>query len=202
MLVIGRKGKAMELVLQKDLKHQEDGVKAVNDVFEKVYIQNPDIFYSNPIINLEDEQIYENIKKIKNNNSIDDKNITRNKDYLSIDVKMETGTGKTYVYTKTIFELNKNYGFNKFIILVPSLAIKAGTAQFIFDGYVKRHFRDVCDYKKEINLGVLSSIKNKNKKKKSRKLNGNLDFCTYVLFFFDFSRKIYWKLADIEYDKL
>lgn len=157
----------MELVLQKDLKHQEDGVKAVNDVFEKVYIQNPDIFYSNPIINLEDEQIYENIKKIKNNNSIDDKNITRNKDYLSIDVKMETGTGKTYVYTKTIFELNKNYGFNKFIILVPSLAIKAGTAQFIFDGYVKRHFRDVCDYKKEINLGVLSSIKNKNKKKKT-----------------------------------
>jgi hypothetical protein len=53
----------MELVLQKDLKHQEDGVKAVNDVFEKVYIQKPDIFYSNPIINLEDEQIYENIKQ-------------------------------------------------------------------------------------------------------------------------------------------
>ncbi len=157
----------MELILEKDLKHQEDGVKAVNDVFEKVFIEKPDIFYSNPIINLEDEQIYENINKIKNTNSIYDKNITKNKDFLNIDVKMETGTGKTYVYTKTIFELNKNYGLNKFIILVPSLAIKAGTAQFISDGYVKRHFRDVCDYKKEINLGVLNTIKNKNKKKKT-----------------------------------
>jgi len=37
---------------------------------------------------------------------------------------METGTGKTYVYTRTIFELYKNYGFSKFIIVVPSVAIR------------------------------------------------------------------------------
>lgn len=46
-------------------------------------------------------------------------------------VEMETGTGKTYVYLRTIFELNKKYGFTKFIIVVPSLAIKAGVNKSI-----------------------------------------------------------------------
>ena len=39
---------------------------------------------------------------------------------------METGTGKTYVYLRTVFELNKRYGFTKFVIVVPSVAIKEG----------------------------------------------------------------------------
>lgn len=155
----------MELVLQKDLKHQEDGVYSVRDVFEKVYIVKSNVFYANPEIPLGSQKLYENIKDIKKRNSIEDKSIRQNHDYLSLDIKMETGTGKTYVYTKTIFELNKHYGFNKFIILVPSLAIKAGTSQFISDGYVKRHFRDVCGYNKEINLGVLNNTPKKNNKK-------------------------------------
>ena len=41
-------------------------------------------------------------------------------------IEMETGTGKTYVYTKTIFELNRKYGFTKFVIVVPSVAIRVG----------------------------------------------------------------------------
>ena len=41
-------------------------------------------------------------------------------------VEMETGTGKTYVYLRTVFELNKRYGFTKFVIVVPSVAIKEG----------------------------------------------------------------------------
>ena len=44
-------------------------------------------------------------------------------------VEMETGTGKTYVYLRTIFELNKRYGFTKFVIVVPSVAIKEGRLQ-------------------------------------------------------------------------
>ena len=44
--------------------------------------------------------------------------------YCNLDVEMETGTGKTYVYLKTILELNKNYGWSKFIIVVPSIAIR------------------------------------------------------------------------------
>jgi type III restriction enzyme len=44
-------------------------------------------------------------------------------------VEMETGTGKTYVYLRTVFELNKRYGFTKFVIVVPSVAIKEGVYQ-------------------------------------------------------------------------
>ena len=44
----------------------------------------------------------------------------------SLDVEMETGTGKTYVYIKTMFELNKQYGWSKFIVVVPSIAIREG----------------------------------------------------------------------------
>ena len=48
---------------------------------------------------------------------------------VSLDVEMETGTGKTYVYIKTMFELNKRYGWSKFIIVVPSIAIREGVAK-------------------------------------------------------------------------
>jgi len=48
---------------------------------------------------------------------------------VNLDIEMETGTGKTYCYIKTIFELNKQYGWSKFIIVVPSIAIREGVAK-------------------------------------------------------------------------
>ena len=56
-------------------------------------------------------------------------------------VEMETGTGKTYVYLRTIFELNKRYGFTKFMIVVPSVAIKEGTYQTLKD--TREHFENL-----------------------------------------------------------
>lgn len=56
---------------------------------------------------------------------------------------METGTGKTYVYLKTIFELNKKYNFTKFIIVVPSVAIKEGVNKTI--EITKEHFQGLYD---------------------------------------------------------
>ena len=47
----------------------------------------------------------------------------------SLDIEMETGTGKTYVYIKTMFELNKRYGWSKFIVVVPSIAIREGVGK-------------------------------------------------------------------------
>ena len=79
--------------------------------------------------------------------------------YLPLDVKMETGTGKTYVYAKTIFELHRRYGFNKFIVAVPSLAIKAGTGQFMTDGAARKHFADVCGYDTTLDVQVLEAAK-------------------------------------------
>lgn len=57
-----------------------------------------------------------------------------------IDIKMETGTGKTYVYTRAMYELHKKCGIFKFLIIVPSLAIKEGTRNFITSGYAREHF--------------------------------------------------------------
>ena len=82
---------------------------------------------------------------------------------LNLDIKMETGTGKTYVYTKTIFEMHQKYGFNKFIIAVPSLAIKAGTEQFLNEPYARRHFADICGYGTEIETLVLEAPKSRKK---------------------------------------
>ena len=64
---------------------------------------------------------------------------------LNFSIEMETGTGKTYVYTKTILELNKNYGFTKFIIVVPSIAIKEGVLKSF--GITRKHFEEY--YNKE-----------------------------------------------------
>jgi type III restriction enzyme len=64
---------------------------------------------------------------------------------VNLDIEMETGTGKTYCYIKTIFELNKQYGWSKFIIVVPSIAIREGvaksldiTAEHFLEGYQKK----------------------------------------------------------------
>ena len=73
---------------------------------------------------LVDEEIEENLQKVQLQNGLEPTEKLASGDFT---VEMETGTGKTYVYLRTIFELNKNYGFTKFVIVVPSVAIKEGT---------------------------------------------------------------------------
>lgn len=59
----------------------------------------------------------------------------------NIDVKMETGTGKTYVYSRLMYELHEKFKIFKFIVVVPSPAIKEGSKNFLNSGYAKRHFQ-------------------------------------------------------------
>ena len=73
---------------------------------------------------LGDDEIQENLRGIQLRNGLRPADKLESGDFT---VEMETGTGKTYVYLRTIFELNKNYGFTKFVIVVPSAAIKEGT---------------------------------------------------------------------------
>lgn len=153
----------MELILQQELPHQQKAIDAICNVFKGVYISSPAQFYENPYISLKDPHLIENIKEIQKSLPTEYRSNLPIGNYLNLDIKMETGTGKTYVYTKVMFELNKRYGLNKFIIAVPSLAIKAGTAQFLKDNYVKRHFTDGCGYGTEIEVGVLEAPKNKRK---------------------------------------
>ena len=153
----------MELILQQGLPHQQRAIDAICAVFDGVSFTLPVQFYENPHIPLDDPKIVSNIRAIQSDIPAQYRKNNPIYDCLNLDIKMETGTGKTYVYTKTMYELHKRYGFNKFIIAVPSLAIKAGTAQFLQDGYARRHFSDGCGYDVDMEVGVLDAPKAKKK---------------------------------------
>lgn len=95
-------------------------------------------------LELDEEDILKNVKEIQLKNGL--KPSTENdikKNNYHFTVEMETGTGKTYVYLRTIFELNKKYGFTKFIIVVPSVAIKEGVIKSI--NIMTEHFKGLYE---------------------------------------------------------
>ena len=91
-------------------------------------------------LSIDDFTMLENVQKIQERNDIQMSKNLQNKNFT---IEMETGTGKTYVYTKTILELNKRYGFTKFIIVVPSIAIKEGVNSSL--NATKEHFMEKYD---------------------------------------------------------
>ena len=115
-------------------KYQTEAVESVIKVFDGQPFNKPEEMleeyltsFANSPIKLEKSKILENIRRIQNSNHVElSKNIADDLGACSLDIEMETGTGKTYVYIKTMFELNKIYGWSKFIIVVPSIAIREG----------------------------------------------------------------------------
>ena len=98
--------------------------------------------YKNGDIVLSKEEILKNIHQVQSDNNIRLSNDLSDKlGHCQLDIEMETGTGKTYVYIKTMFELNKQYGWSKFIVVVPSIAIREG---------VKKSFDITVDHFMEI----------------------------------------------------
>lgn len=90
---------------------------------------NSEVGYKNASVELSDDQLLRNINEIQSQNNIKLSSSLINGNNCgrcSLDIEMETGTGKTYVYIKTMFELNKRYGWSKFIVVVPSIAIREG----------------------------------------------------------------------------
>ena len=119
----------------KHQKFQADAAKAVVDVFAgqpyltPTYMMDEDddfTGWSNAKIvpELSDRQILEHIRKIQRDGQIEPSQSLEGKYNLTIE--METGVGKTYTYIKTMYELNKHYGWSKFIVVVPSIAIREG----------------------------------------------------------------------------
>ena len=97
-----------------------------------------DTGYKNELVGLSDEQLLRNIQTLQSQNNIKlSPAIVKDLGRCSLDIEMETGTGKTYVYIKTMFELNKKYGWSKFIVVVPSIAIREG---------VKKTFEITADH--------------------------------------------------------
>ena len=103
--------------------------------------------FKNADVQLSDTQLLENIHAVQRKQDVllSDKIVSSAGCRINLDVEMETGTGKTYCYLKTIFEMNKRYGWSKFIIVVPSIAIREGvnkslkiTADHFAESYGKR----------------------------------------------------------------
>lgn len=96
---------------------------------EEMELYDPmnDTGYKNEILEISDEQLLHNIQRLQSENNIKQSpSLVKDLGRCSLDIEMETGTGKTYVYIKTMFELNKRYGWSKFIVVVPSIAIREG----------------------------------------------------------------------------
>ncbi|RBR30119.1 DEAD/DEAH box helicase family protein [Enterococcus cecorum] len=157
----------------KHQKFQADAAKAVVDVFAgqpyltPSYLMDRGIGYyqgnidekddftgwSNQKIipELNDQLILENIQKIQRNNQIKPSDNLEGKYNLTIE--METGVGKTYTYIKTMYELNRAYGWSKFIVVVPSIAIREG----VFKSFqvTQDHFAE--EYGKKIRFFIYNS---------------------------------------------
>ena len=150
---------------EKNLNHQSHAVDSTIGVFQDIPLIQPtetDKNHINPVFDFQTGNTYpNNIRTIKENNGGISERIKR--DSNIIDIMMETGTGKTYTYTKTIFELNKQYGIFKFIVVVPTLSIKAGTIDFLKSDSSREHFKE--QYGKTLHLHVVESLKNGKSKK-------------------------------------
>ena len=105
-------------------------------------------------LTLTEEQIWENVKRIQQRHEIKSENTELQG--MNFSVEMETGTGKTYVYLRTIYELNKLYGFKKFVIVVPSIAIREGVLKNL--QITHEHFQTLYD-KVQLNYDVYDSKK-------------------------------------------
>ncbi|MGY0695056.1 DEAD/DEAH box helicase family protein, partial [Virgibacillus sp. FSP13] len=141
---------------EKNLPHQDKAVEGVVDTFKDVPLIQRTISRANHTFDLTSDILIKNIKEIQSQNGITESPPIV-KPAFNLDIKMETGTGKTYTSAKTIFELNKTFGINKFIIVVPTLPIRIGTENFLKSDSTRLHFRD--QYRKDIHLHVVKSQK-------------------------------------------
>ena len=111
--------------------------------------------FKNAEVKLSERSLLENLQKVQRHQNlpIDDALVKTKVSPLNLDIEMETGTGKTYCYIKTIFELNKLYGWSKFIIVVPSIAIREGVAKSL--AITAEHFLET--YQKKVRAFIYHS---------------------------------------------
>jgi type III restriction enzyme len=123
--------------------HQEKAISSIVDIFQgQIKTQNHyDIFDGEAVcsneLSLPQDEVLKNLNKIQNQNNIEQSLMLQSLDFT---IEMETGTGKTFVYIKTILELFAKYGWTKYIIIVPSIAIKEGVLNSLKS--MERHFKD------------------------------------------------------------
>lgn len=168
----------MKLKFKKQ-QYQEDAAKSVVECFEgqpagkqrdivdrRNYVRNEGtiweeeideevVFFGNKKIELSKEEIRRNIRRVQKQNNLD---YTDDQETMNYSIEMETGTGKTYTYIKTMYELNKAYGWSKFIVIVPSIAIREGVLKSF--QITEEHFKQL--YNKKIRYFVYNSNNSSN----------------------------------------
>ena len=143
----------MKLTFESNLSYQQKAIQSIVGLFEGLNaddsgysytLNKADVFCAiDGIANrlmLSESQILENLKKIQSDNGLP---VSDTLDGMHFSVEMETGTGKTYVYLRTIYELNRKYGFKKFVIVVPSIAIREGVLKNL--QITHEHFQSIYD---------------------------------------------------------
>ncbi|QGW28896.1 type III restriction-modification system endonuclease [Phnomibacter ginsenosidimutans] len=116
-------------------------------VFEQEVLE--DIGYRNSPFQIPESQVLQNIQKVQRNNDLyESQQIERPNGVrtgYNLTIEMETGTGKTYTYIRTMYELQKHYGWSKFIVIVPSIAIREGVFKTFED--TQEHFQELYGHK-------------------------------------------------------
>lgn len=144
----------MKLQFDSQQQYQLDAISAVADLFDGQplaqgnYEVNFAVFadgmlsefgYGNQLL-LDEEAVFSNVQKVQRQNEIA---VGSTLDGMHFSIEMETGTGKTYVYLRTIMELQHKYGFRKFIIVVPSVAIREGVLKNL--QLTREHFQAIYE---------------------------------------------------------
>ncbi len=148
----------MKLHFDSKQEFQLEAVKAITDIFEGQPLSSGDFEFSigqpgllltengfgNKLYFIQLKQLTENIQHVQKSNGLK----VSTKDQIvnngwNFSIEMETGTGKTYVYLRTIYELNKLYGLKKFVIVVPSVAIREGVMKNL--EITEEHFQNLYD---------------------------------------------------------
>ncbi|RCW31940.1 DEAD/DEAH box helicase family protein [Marinilabilia salmonicolor] len=144
----------MKLTFDSNLQYQQEAIKSITGLFEGQPPEDSDLEYAfkkeEGVLNLingvgnnlilSEDQILKNLQSIQTENELP---VSSELAGMHFSVEMETGTGKTYVYLRTIYELFNQYGFKKFVIVVPSVAIREGVLKNL--EITHQHFQNLYD---------------------------------------------------------
>lgn len=141
----------MKLSFESNLSYQQEAIQSVVGLFEGQNVEDSGYSYNltgalnmidgiaNKLV-LTEEQVLRNLQDVQEQNELPK---SQTLEGMHFSVEMETGTGKTYVYLRTIYELNRKYGFKKYVIVVPSIAIREGVLKNL--QITHEHFQTLYD---------------------------------------------------------
>ena len=144
--------KKMKLTFEPNLSYQQEAIHAVVNLFDGQTQDDSVCLYGlgeeqtsliegiGNRLALTEKQVLTNVQRVQEQNDVP---LSEKLDGMNFSIEMETGTGKTYVYLRTIYELNKKYGFKKFVIVVPSVPIREGVLKNL--QITHEHFQTLYD---------------------------------------------------------